>query len=70
MSKHTNRLNSLWPHTATDAESSALPDVTRLAEKVEPLVQNVGSAIAEHPRVSLTLAASLGVALGWFIKRK
>ncbi len=48
----------------------ALPDVKQLAERVQPLVRNVGAAIADHPRTSLTLAASLGVTLGWFIKRK
>ncbi|MGD9635700.1 MAG: hypothetical protein AB7G28_14755 [Pirellulales bacterium] len=68
--KPTNRLHSLWPSSATGAgDTSALPDAKQLAARLEPAIENVGAAIAEHPRVSLTVAAALGVACGWFIKR-
>lgn len=66
----TNRLDSLWPSQPADGEQPALPDAKQLAAKLRPLIQNVGAAIAEHPRTSLTVAATLGVFAGWFIKRK
>lgn len=71
MSKHhTNRLHSLWPSSeAADGGAAALPDAKQLAAKLEPMIDNVGAAIAEHPRASLTVAAALGVFFGWFIKR-
>jgi len=47
----------------------ALSDAKQLAAKLEPIIDNVGAAIAEHPRASLTVAAALGALLGWFIKR-
>jgi ElaB/YqjD/DUF883 family membrane-anchored ribosome-binding protein len=71
MSKNsTNRLHSLWPSQSADGNPSALPNAKQLAEKLEPMIQNVGTAIAEHPRTSLTVAATLGAVIGWFIKRK
>jgi ElaB/YqjD/DUF883 family membrane-anchored ribosome-binding protein len=66
----TNRLHSLWPSQAADGNPSPLPSAEQLAEKIQPLIANAGAAIAEHPRTSLTVAATLGVVLGWFIKRK
>jgi len=67
---HINRLHSLWPSSATtDGSVTALPDAKQLAAKLEPMIDNVGAAIAEHPRASLTIAAALGALLGWFIKR-
>jgi ElaB/YqjD/DUF883 family membrane-anchored ribosome-binding protein len=66
--KSTNRLHSLWPTEAGDGK--VLPDGKHLAAKLEPMIQNAGATIAEYPRVSLTVAATLGVLLGWFIKRK
>jgi hypothetical protein len=72
--KSTNRLESLWPNQSADAQSSALPNLGELAKRLEqnlePMIKNVGAAIAEHPRVSLTAAATIGALLGWFIKRK
>ena len=71
MSKnHSNRLHSLWPTSSSNDAGPALPDAKQLAAKLEPMIENVGAAIAEHPRASLTVAATLGVLLGWFIKRK
>ena len=66
----TNRLDSLWPSDNGSGEPAALADPHQLAEKCEPLVRNVGAAIADYPRTSLTMAATLGAILGWFIKRK
>jgi hypothetical protein len=65
-----NRLQSFWPKETSTI--SALPprDSGRLAAKVEPLIENVGQAIATYPRTSLLVVASLGVFLGWFTKRK
>lgn len=72
--KSTNRLESLWPGQSADGQPSAIPDVGALAkhleQNIEPMLKNVGHAIAEHPRVSLTAAATIGALLGWFIKRK
>jgi hypothetical protein len=71
MAKHpSNRLNSLWPKEASSGYATALSDAKQLAEKLQPVVENVGAAIAGHPRTSLTIAATLGAGLGWFIKRK
>jgi len=71
MAKHpTNRLHSLWPSQSADGKPPALPDARQYVAKLEPLIQNVGAAIAEHPRTSLTVAATLGALAGWFIKRK
>ncbi len=71
MSKHpTNRLDSLWPMGDGGGEPAALVVHHQLAEKIEPLVRNAAAAIAAYPRASLTVAATLGALLGWFIKRK
>lgn len=71
MSKHhTNRLHSLWPSSATADDGAPVPpEAKQLVAKLEPLFDNVGAAIAAHPRASLTVAAALGALLGWFIKR-
>jgi hypothetical protein len=70
MSKHsTNRLDSHWPSdNGSDPAARVVHD--ELAEKLEPLVRNAAGAIAAYPRASLTIAATLGALLGWFIKRK
>jgi ElaB/YqjD/DUF883 family membrane-anchored ribosome-binding protein len=72
--KSTNRLDSLWPGSSADGHTSAMPDVREFAKQleqnIEPMLKNAASAIAEHPRVSLTAAATIGALLGWFIKRK
>ena len=72
--KSSNRLESLWPNHSADGQPSALPDVgefvKNLEHNLEPMLKNVGTAIADHPRVSLTAAATIGALLGWFIKRK
>ena len=65
-----NRLHSLWPSPSADGKPPALPDAKQFAAPLEPVIQNVGAAIAEHPRASLTVAATLGALAGWFIKRK
>lgn len=70
MSKsHPNRLHSFWPSQSSTGEGPGMPDVKLLTAKLEPLFDNVAEAIAEHPRASLSLAAALGVTLGWLIKR-
>ncbi len=66
----TNRLHSLWPGQPADGNSLPLPSTEQLAEKIQPLIANARATIAEHPRTSLTIAATFGVVLGWFIKRK
>ena len=70
--KPTNRLDSLWPTENGDGgrEPATLTMHHQFAEKIEPLVRNVGAAIAAYPRTSLTVATTLGAMLGWFIKRK
>jgi hypothetical protein len=65
----TNRLHSLWPRPSSDGSTPALHGAKQLAAKVEPMLENMGHAIADHPRTSLTLAATCGVLLGWFTKR-
>jgi ElaB/YqjD/DUF883 family membrane-anchored ribosome-binding protein len=69
MSK-ANRLYSFWPNEKAEGKSTDLPDVERLVENVQPTIKKIGGAIAEHPRASLAVAATFGVVLGWFIKRK
>ena len=71
MSK-TNRFAFLWPNETADGQVHRLcPTSSELVENVQPTdLKNVGTAIAEHPRASLTMAATFGVVLGWFIKRK
>lgn len=66
----TNRLHSLWPTNSADGKAFPLPDAKQLAAKLEPMIKNAGTSIADYPRVSLTVAATLGALLGWFIKRK
>ena len=66
----SSRLDSLWPKPSTNGSDAALDGAKQLANKLEPLIQNVETAIAEYPRTSLTVAAALGAVFGWFIKRK
>lgn len=72
--KSTNRLESLWPKKSADGNASPLPNVGEFVkhfeQNMEPMIKNVGTAIADHPRVSLTAAATIGALLGWFMKRK
>ncbi len=65
-----NRLHSLWPSQSIDENESVLPDLKRLAAKLEPAIENIGTAIGQYPRTSLTVAAALGAVAGWFIKRR
>jgi hypothetical protein len=69
MSK-ANRLHSFWPSEKKHGRSTDLPDVEQLVENVHPTIRKIGGAIAEHPRASLAAAATFGVVLGWFIKRR
>jgi hypothetical protein len=72
--KSINRLESLWPGHSADGQASGLPHVgefvKNLEHSLEPMLKNIGTTIADHPRVALTAAATLGALLGWFIKRK
>jgi hypothetical protein len=65
----TNRLPSIWRDRSADHDAPALASAKLLVAKLEPMIENVGMTIADHPRASLTLAATLGALLGWFIKR-
>ena len=67
--RHKNRLDSFWPKSSASSDAVET-DMRQFAARLEPIVENVGAAIATHPRTSLTLAAAIGAALGWFIKRK
>jgi hypothetical protein len=70
MAEHRkNRLETFWPKSSTSGDAVEA-DVRQFTAKLEPLMENVGVAIATHPRTSLTIAAAIGAALGWFIKRK
>ena len=66
----TNRLDSYWLEPSANGSDAALAGAKQLANKLEPMFQNVETAIAEYPRTSLTVAAALGAVFGWFIKRK
>jgi hypothetical protein len=65
----TNRLHSLWPGQSPAGSNPSLHAAKQIAAKIEPMLENMGHAIADHPRTSLTLAATCGVLLGWFTKR-
>jgi ElaB/YqjD/DUF883 family membrane-anchored ribosome-binding protein len=64
-----SRLDDFWPKPPANGAAEE-DNVRQFAARLEPIVENVGHAIATHPRTSLTVAAAIGAALGWFIKRK
>jgi hypothetical protein len=64
----TNRLLALWPNGPGDGNREA-PNGGQLGTLLSPVIANAEDAIAHHPGLSLTLAAALGAAIGWFVKR-
>jgi len=63
-----NRLQSHWPRSE-DAES--LPVDTRVVvAKADAWRRRIEQFLGDHPQATVVVAAAVGVALGWLVKRK
>jgi ElaB/YqjD/DUF883 family membrane-anchored ribosome-binding protein len=64
-----NRLERHWPQTP-------VPDVA--AQEPQPSLKDLGKSweanletfLGEHPKLTLAAAASIGLLVGWMVKRK
>lgn len=55
---------------ATFPEQAFQQVTSKLTEQSKQAVQIVQQTIREHPGISLGIAASIGIALGWWMKRR
>lgn len=55
---------------ATLNEQGLQQVASKLTEQSKQVVQIVQQTIREHPGISLGIAASIGIALGWWMKRR
>lgn len=63
-----NRLERHWPQ-------QAVPDVTRtpeptLGQRAKSWEDNLELFMGEHPKLTLAAAATVGLLVGWMVKRK
>jgi hypothetical protein len=66
-----NRLQRYWPESER-AEPKERPSIRGLApQEAEELswTDAVGKVLGEYPRTTVVIALSVGVFLGWLIKR-
>jgi ElaB/YqjD/DUF883 family membrane-anchored ribosome-binding protein len=65
-SNPVNRLERAWPRAVSPTGEVA----TTWKEKVEDWEQDVEDFIVEHPVLAVTVAAMIGLVMGWMVKRK
>jgi ElaB/YqjD/DUF883 family membrane-anchored ribosome-binding protein len=63
-----NRLEEVWPGTATQAGNAGEGD--SWAAKAQTWQSDLERYIGDHPKVVLAAAAAAGLVLGWLVKRK
>ena len=63
-----NRLGPHWPQTPVPFPPPTEEQSWR--EKVKSWDENLETLMGEHPKLTLAAAATIGLLLGWAVKRK
>lgn len=61
-----NRLEPHWPQTPAYAPT----EQTSWRETAKSWEEQIEDFMGDHPKLTLAAAASIGVLLGWMVKRK
>jgi hypothetical protein len=62
-----NRLEAHWPQPIVP---SSRPDETSWGQKAKTWEVDLENFMGDHPKLTLLAGATLGLLLGWLVKRK
>jgi ElaB/YqjD/DUF883 family membrane-anchored ribosome-binding protein len=65
-----NRLDSLWPRSPEATAPPAEQEETTWRETAKTWEQQLETFMGDHPKLTLAAAATVGLLLGWMVKRK
>ena len=65
---HQNRLKNIWPRSLREELDEDHPDSWK--ETATKFEQEIEHRMADYPKLTLAVAATLGFVLGWMVKRK
>jgi ElaB/YqjD/DUF883 family membrane-anchored ribosome-binding protein len=68
-----NRLERYWTKPEMDLVPAAEPGRRRLSEPqtgAASWIENIGEMLGDHPQATVIVALSVGVILGWLVKRR
>lgn len=65
-----NRLQAHWPNGVTREREPALDEAQPWTTTIQPWVERLEEIVGQHPRATLAAAATVGIFLGWLVKRK
>ena len=65
-----NRLDPRWPQTPEAFAPPEVPEEMSLREKARSWEQQLENFMGDHPKLTLAAAATVGLLLGWMVKRK
>jgi ElaB/YqjD/DUF883 family membrane-anchored ribosome-binding protein len=63
-----NRLEAHWPRPG-DADAPAV-DARQVAANADAWRRRIEQFLGDHPQATVIVAAAIGAALGWLVKRK
>jgi hypothetical protein len=66
-SSHVNRLEPHWPQTPA---AYPPPEETSWRETAKSWEEQIENFMGDHPKLTLAAAATIGLLLGWMVKRK
>lgn len=64
-----NRLERHWPNDSLP-EAEQYGDESALIAKARTWEESIEDFMADHPKLTIAAAATLGIVLGWMVKRK
>jgi hypothetical protein len=68
-----DRLPPFWPGRTGSAQTGAVTSsdaAGSIEQTFHRMVDRAELVIIQHPKVAMTVAISLGIALGWMVKRR
>jgi ElaB/YqjD/DUF883 family membrane-anchored ribosome-binding protein len=65
-----NRLDPHWPQTPEAFAPPAESEDTSWRETAKSWEQHLEHFMGDHPKLTLAAAATVGLLLGWMVKRK
>jgi ElaB/YqjD/DUF883 family membrane-anchored ribosome-binding protein len=63
-------LNRLQPHWLRSADEGAPIDAQQVAAQADAWRRRIEQFLGDHPQATVVVAAAVGVAIGWLVKRK
>lgn len=64
-----NRLRSHWPR-ALDDQNGTAAGAQKLVARAVAWRRRLERFLGDHPQATVVVAAAVGIALGWLVKRK